>query len=394
MTDIIAPEAQTSNWTQLSYFRVFVHNDGDLNNGRYPLFSNNSQQLTVTVRLIARDASGNLATISSNDLNSIRLIDYTTSAVLEFEDNNNPWKPSHYDEGWVWDRDVLTSVRSMRLTHSQLFEADAPETDSCEDWSPASKNMVNDECPNGYQCFKFYISTSSNTPRRLAARIMNSAGTVFRTNYSDIEDSTGEGDKNGRFNSSFSVDPVSFPRLSSEYYGDRQTNGSGYLKDIRVVSNYGENRAYEQHVNIRLPGGKVIPIKHVSYPFPQSSLMVWDNTGSGSQSTAFTFIGHPGETLLRLKSPIKTLKVQRHQSIDSMVSALYDYNPSIKYSRTGQLVIGHIILPGKYWFYDIAGQEVPNVMRREFTVTDIYGNNHDLRYGLSSARNNLILDRI
>lgn len=395
MTDIIAPEAQTSNWTQLSYFRVFVHNDGDLNNGRYPLFSNNSQQLTVTVRLIARDASGNLATISSSDLNSIRLIDYTTSEVLEFENNSTPWLPSLYDFGWDWDRDILTSVRSMRLKHSELFESDTPETDSSEDWAPASKTMDDDRCPNGYQCFRFYISTSSNKPRRLAARIKNSAGTIFRTNYNDIEDPTGEGDKNGRFNSSFSVDPVSFPRLSSEYYGDRQANGSGHLKDLRVVSNYGDNRAYEHHVNIRLPNGKMIPIKYIKDPIAFTPRMVWANTGSDKQKTAFSFIGHPGETLLRMQSLIHTLGVENlRQSIHSMVHALYDNNATIKNPRTGQVVIGQIILPGKYWFYDITGAQVANTMQRDLTVVDIYGNIHELRYGMTSALNNLTLDRI
>ena len=59
MNESIATTVQASSWTQLSYFKVFVHNDSQLQNPRYPLLNNGNQQVLVTVRLAAQDARGN-----------------------------------------------------------------------------------------------------------------------------------------------------------------------------------------------------------------------------------------------------------------------------------------------------------------------------------------------
>lgn len=84
MSTIDSSPTQATNWKQLSYFRVFVENDAHLQNARYPLLNNKRQQLRVTVRLAAKDAAGNVATIPKSDLDQIRLIDYNTSALIDY----------------------------------------------------------------------------------------------------------------------------------------------------------------------------------------------------------------------------------------------------------------------------------------------------------------------
>ena len=122
MNEAIATTVQASSWTQLSYFKVFVHNDSHLQHSRYPLLNNGNQQVLVTVRLAAQDARGNYVSVSAADLNSIRLIDYGTSETIYFGSELQPWSTSQTDMGFIWDRSFLDSIRSLRLEQPELFE--------------------------------------------------------------------------------------------------------------------------------------------------------------------------------------------------------------------------------------------------------------------------------
>lgn len=197
MSGVNASPAQASNWKQLSYFRVFVGNDASYQNNRYPLLNNRRQQLLVTVRLAAKDANGNHVQIPQSDLDNIRLIDYNTSEIIDFNNSfTGEWTSSRLHHGYTWDRGFLDSIRVLRLEQPALFEAveqrahvvEALEVKLPEQIKhelenggfvsvPAAETM--EVCPNGYQCVNFYISTGASLLRRFAARVINADGTVF-----------------------------------------------------------------------------------------------------------------------------------------------------------------------------------------------------------------------
>lgn len=432
MSIIDSSSTQATNWKQLSYFRVFVENDAHLQNARYPLLNNKRQQLRVTVRLAAKDAAGNVATIPKSDLDQIRLIDYNTSALIDYNDNfSGDWTSSWHHRGFIWDRGFLDSIRSLRLEQPQLFEtsdssaddadyADDPDAkvsepieQTSESFGPVlispSMDATLADCPGGYQCVTFYVSTGARAARRLAARITNGDGTVFRSNYSDVTDDLGEGDKRGRFNSSFEVEPVSFPSLPNENFGDRKADGSGYLRDTLVTSNKfsgGEYRAFEQHVNIRMPNGRKVPIKSVtSHPSGADGAiggeMMWASRGPVTRSkTTFTYISYPGETHVRMQEPPNWYGADGYfYRVHSLLATAFpNFTPRIFHPRAGEVVIGHFLTDQNHQFYyraqNGAEHQVPNKMMMPLHVMDIYGTEHRLRLGLVSTHNYLTLNKV
>ena len=246
-----------------------------------------SQQLLVTMRLAAKDANGNHVQIPQSDLDNIRLIDYNTSELIDFNNSfAGEWTSARLHQGYTWDRGFLDSIRVLRLEQPALFEAVEPRAHVAEALEVKLPEQIKHElenagfvslsaaetmevCPNGYQCVNFYISTGASLLRRFAARVINADGTVFRSNYSKVGDDLGEGDKLGKFNSSFEIDPLTFPNLPNDNYGARKFDGSGYLRDTLVsemTRNGMKYRAYEQHLNIRMPTGRKVPIKSVIHP--------------------------------------------------------------------------------------------------------------------------------
>lgn len=423
MTIIPPSEPKVSNWQQLSYFRVFVENDAHLQNARYPILNNKRQQLLVTVRLAAKDASGNPAIIPQSDLNNIRLMDYNTSALIDFtNDFSGQWTTSRLNQGYIWDRGFLDSIRTLRLEQPQLFtneerragvaeplELNLPlqiqkqleDIDSNAVSLPDTETTV--DCPNGYQCIQFLVSTGARAMRRLAARIVNSDGTTFRTNYSEVSDDLGEGDRRGKFNSSFEVEPVSFPFLPNENYGDRKLDGSGVLRDTLASSAswFGNTfRAFEQHINIRMPGGRKVPIKTVIHKHgnaPHIGDMLWACRGSAEGSrTVHTYISYPGEAKVRMQQPPNYYGWNNayYNAYDLITMAFPDFTPRIVNPREGEVVIGHFLTSqNSYWYFQ-PQQEQADKKSMPLSVIDIYGTQHDFRLGMVAANNYLTLDKI
>ena len=426
MSIVNSSSAQASNWKQLSYFRVFVENDAHLQNARYPLLNNKRQQLRVTVRLAARDASGNLVTIPQSDLDNIRLIDYNTSALIDFNNSfTGDWTSSRHNQGYTWDRGFFDSIRTLRLEQPQLFEelenradvveamhVNVPEQIKHELESQGSnvlsvlagENMA--DCPNGYQCVQFYVSTGARAARRLAARLTNSDGTVFRSNYSEVGDDLGEGDKRGKFNSSFEVDPVTFPNLPNDHFGDRRTDGSGYLRDTLVssVTRRGlEYRAFEAHVNIRMPNGRKVPIKSVVHSMSADPILgaevIWACRGglNGARCT-YTYMCYPGETQLRMGTPPNFYgwRGYTYRASSLLKMAFADRRPRIVHARAGEVVIGQMLTSQNSWFYhDGRGTiETPNYTNMPLSVIDIYGTQHNFRLSLNFNLTYLNLNKV
>lgn len=414
MNESIATTVQASSWTQLSYFKVFVHNDSQLQNPRYPLLNNGNQQVLVTVRLAAQDARGNYVAVSAADLNSIRLIDYGTSEAIYFGSQLQPWSTSQTDMGFIWDRSFLDSIRSLRLEQPELFEqADRDPgafehaltiNDGAQEVLPALPSVpveLQEDCGHGYQCFRFYLRTTSTISRRFAARITNSDNTVFRSNYAEVADDNGEGDGRGKFNSSFEINPISFPRLPSESYGDRLANG--YLKDTPIGDGVftGKYRAFEHHINIRMPGGRAVPIKTIPN-FDDSTGVVWGNGGSGRSKLTITYIGLPGSDTTRYTYAPYYMKINKYGLGMLAVREWMNFTGrgmglegKIKYPRSGELVVGQVLCEENFWFYTnvTASKEVLKQTTKDITVVDIYGTLHDLRIGLIPEYNYLTLER-
>lgn len=415
MNEAIATTVQASSWTQLSYFKVFVHNDSHLQHSRYPLLNNGNQQVLVTVRLAAQDARGNYVSVSAADLNSIRLIDYGTSETIYFGSELQPWSTSQTDMGFIWDQSFLDSIRSLRLEQPELFEQVDRDpgafeqaltiNDGAQEVLPALPSApveLQDDCPNGYQCFRFYLRTTSTIKRRFAARITNSDNTVFRSNYAEVTDDNGEGDGRGKFNSSFEIDPISFPRLPSESYGDRLANG--YLKDTPIGDGVftGKYRAFEHHINIRMPGsGRAVPIKAIpNYDYTEGA--VWGNGGSGRSKLTITYIGLPGSDSTWYTYAPYYMQINKYGlGMMSVSDWLFFIGQSlglgykIKYPRSGEVVVGQVLCEENFWFYTnvTASKEVLKQTTKDITVVDIYGTLHDLRIGLIPEYNYLTLER-
>lgn len=413
MNEATATTVQASSWTQLSYFKVFVHNDSQLQNPRYPLLNNGNQQVLVTVRLAAQDARGNYVAVSAADLNSIRLIDYGTSEAIYFGSELQPWSTSQTDMGFIWDRSFLDSIRSLRLEQPELFEQTDRDPGAFEqalainvgaqEVLPALPSVpveLQEDCGAGYQCFRFYLRTTSTISRRFAARITNSDGTVFRSNYAEVTDDNGQGDGRGKFNSSFEIDPISFPRLPSESYGDRLA--SGYLKDTPIGTGAlpGKFRAFEHHINIRLPNNRAVPIKAIPN-FTIDDGVVFGSRGSGRSKCTITYIGLPGEAhtwYTRTPGYIGMIPGYGVLSVSSWLSLTgraMGLENKVKYSRSGEVVVGQVIFEENFVFYtNVTGsKETPSRTTKDITVIDIYGSLHDLRVGLIPEYNYLTLER-
>lgn len=416
MTIINPAEIQASAWKQLSYFRVYVGDDGYPQNARHPILNNKRQQIPVTVRLAARDAAGNFVKIPQSDLDSIRLIDYTSSVLIDHGTNfSGQWTTSYLNQGYEWDREFMGSIRSLRLEQPELFEevenrADIPESYEVNS-SPHTEDHPNalvltDACADGYQCIRFYLSTGASLPRRLAARILNSDGTTFRTNYKEISDDIGEGDGLGKFNSSFEVDPFAFPNLPNENYGDRKTDGSGHLKPTLASTfrfdsqNY---HAYEQHLNIRMPGGRKIPINSVVHPANMHPVYgaesIWAYGGKGQSRITHTYMVYPGERHTRQgPSPKYFSRNNYFYGIFGLLGFAFEYkDPHVVYPRAGEVVIGHFCSSANYYFYDQPnanpGSQVPFKLATLFSVIDIYGTQHNFRLSLSEDYGSLLLSK-
>ena len=420
MTEINVSEVQASNWQQLSYFRVYVHNDGELQHAEYPLFRNGVQQLRVTVRLAARNAAGVPVKIPAADLANVCLIDYTTSAPISF-DNDSPakeWRPSRVHNGYTWDRRIFDSMKSLQSEQPHLFEQAeidmrAPEAGAVNmpddlngwqekqvtDWALPFPDDDKYRFDDGYQYVEFYLATSSAVVRTFAACVSNSDGATFRCNYKDIDDPTGEGDKLGKFNSSFKVVPFNFPNLPNESYGDRIPSDTSLLRDtlIRSVDQDGYNtRAYEHHININLPNRNKVPIQWVKTAgnsFPRY-LSVWGSGGSGNAKMSFTYLGYPGNNQLTMGMSFYGVGPGYMVPLQDLLLRPLQSDLRIRHPRSGELVIGQYItsnpLPGIYHADNTA---VPNAMYSDMELVDIYGNSHFLRLGLVTGLNFLTLNK-
>lgn len=415
MNEVSATGNKASNWKQLAYFKVFVHNDSQQQNASYPLFNNGNQQVLVTIRLAAQDERGNYVSIPASDLNGIRLIDYGTCDEIYFGSQLQPWSTSQTDLGFIWDEGFINSVRSLRLEQPELFE----QADSAPGAFDQALNINSEgqmlpsampECsaengddPNKiYQCFKFYLRTTALTKRQFAARITNGDGTVFRSNYPEVGSDNGQGDGLGKFNSSFEINPISFPRLPSENYGDRLANG--YLKDTPIGDGVftGKFRAFEHHINIRMPrSGQAVPIKAIpNYDYTEG--VVWGNAGSGRSKLTVTYIGLPGSSSTWYTYAPYYMQINKYGvGMMSVSDWLFFIGQSlgigykIKYPRSGEVVVGQVLCEENFWFYTnvTASKEVLKKTTKDLTVVDIYGTLHPLRIGLIPEYNYLTLER-
>lgn len=423
MSTVNASPAQASNWKQLSYFRVFVGNDASYQNNRYPLLNNQRQQLLVTVRLAAKDANGNHVQIPQSDLDNIRLIDYNTAELIDFNNSfTGEWTSSRLHQGYTWDRGFLDSIRVLRLEQPALFEAVEQRAHVAEALEGKLPEQIKHElenagfvsvptaetmevCPNGYQCVNFYISTGASLLRRFAARVSNADGTVFRSNYGEIGEDLGEGDKLGKFNSSFEIDPLTFPNLQNDNYGDRKSDGSGYLRDTLVsemTRNGMKYRAYEQHLNIRMPNLRKVPIKSVIHPIGPDPVkgadVIWACRGNVSATrTAHTYMCYPGETHIRMGQPPNFYGWNNNYywATDLLTMAFENYAPRIVHAREGEVVIGHFLMSQNSYFYDTrsGARETPNKTSMLIKVIDIYGTQHNLRLSFNPDYNYLYLNK-
>lgn len=420
MSDVEEKNVKASNWNQLSYFKVFVHNDSHLQNPRYPLLNNGNQQVLVTVRLAAQDALGNFVTIPQADLNKIRLIDYGTSQEIYYGSELQSWSTSSTNLGYTWDRSFLDSLRSLRLEQPKLFEQvddeqcavehdhmDVPHKaiEQAQEWPPVLMPLTQEElanqAANDYQSVQFYLRTTSTISRRIAARVSNSDGTVFRTNYSEVGDDNGEGDKRGKFNSSFEIEPLTFPRLPSENYGDRLANG--YLKDTPIGNGSfagGNYRSFEHHVNIKMPNGRAVPIKSIPN-FNGLDSPVWGSRGGGSSKCTMTYMALPGSSYINY--PQRHYIAINRSGVGVLNTGVWltylsrglGLENKIKYPRSGEVVIGQAISTDSFLFYSTVNmaKELPSQTTYDFSVIDVYGTTHNLRVGLIPAFNYLTLEK-
>ena len=424
MSTVNASPAQASNWKQLSYFRVFVGNDAHFHNNRYPLLNNRRQQLLVTVRLTAKDANDNYVKIPQSDLDNIRLIDYNTSELIDFNNSfTGEWTSSRLDQGYDWDRGFLDSIRVLRLEKPELFAGVGKLADVAEALDVNLPEQVKHELENrgsnftlpvgevmddgseDYQYIHFYISTGASSLRRFAARVSNADGTVFRSNYGEIGEDLGEGDKLGKFNSSFEIDPLTFPNLPNDNYGDRKSDGSGYLRDTLVsemTRNGMKYRAYEQHLNIRMPNLRKVPIKSVIHPIGPDPVkgadVIWACRGNVSATrTAHTYMCYPGETHIRMGQPPNFYGWNNNYywATDLLTMAFENYAPRIVHAREGEVVIGHFLMSQNSYFYDTrsGARETPNKTSMLIKVIDIYGTQHNLRLSFNPDYNYLYLNK-
>ncbi|OKA25250.1 hypothetical protein BOH74_09210 [Pseudomonas versuta] len=415
MNEVNTTEVKASNWNQLSYFKVFVHNDSSLQHRKYPLLNNGNQQVLVTVRVVAKDASGNFTTIPQADLDKIRLIDYGTSQEIYFGSELQPWSTSRTNLGYEWDRPFLDSIRSLRVEQPKLFETagndlcvveqedlnTSPPTDEqMQELSPLTPEEQASHAPGDYQTVQFYLRTTATTDRRIAARIANSDDTVFRTNYSEVGDDTGEGDKRGKFNSSFEIEPLTFPRLPSENYGDRNSNG--FLKDTAIgsgnfISYY---RAAENHVNIRMPNGRTVAIKNM-LNYNANNGVVWATGSTSASKCTSTYIGLPGNAWAQYGTPFYVginsggVGALSHEQWLYYSAHPIDLAFKIKHPRAGEIVIGQFVYAHTFYYYSNVqmNHKIANKHSLDFSVMDIYGTQHNLRVSLSAELGNLILDR-
>lgn len=262
-----------------------------------------------------------------------------------------------------------------------------------------------DDGSEDYQYIHFYISTGASSLRRFAARVSNADGTVFRSNYSEVGEDLGEGDKLGKFNSSFEIDPLTFPNLQNDNYGDRKSDGSGYLRDTLVsemTRNGMKYRAYEQHLNIRMPTGRKVPIKSVIHPIGPDPVkgadVIWACRGNVSATrTAHTYMCYPGETHIRMGQPPNFYGWNNNYywATDLLTMAFENYAPRIVHAREGEVVIGHFLMSQNSYFYDTrsGARETPNKTSMLIKVIDIYGTQHNLRLSFNPDYNYLYLNK-
>ncbi|KAL7902713.1 hypothetical protein HDV63DRAFT_385045 [Trichoderma sp. SZMC 28014] len=113
------------------------------------LFANGRMQVLVNVQIKANltDENATPYTLSQNELDSIRLIDYFTHAEIASQ-----------GAGWVWSRQRGEFAGSL---HSQ----------GRSDWKPNTPS----------QLVQFYVSTTISEKKTIAASIRQSDGTMIRT---------------------------------------------------------------------------------------------------------------------------------------------------------------------------------------------------------------------
>lgn len=412
-----APEATASNWQQLYFFKVIAERNADSGYREYPLFNNGQQQLHITLQLAALTAAGQPAVIPAQELVEARLIDFLTSAELPRWDNGlaGSWAAEPSKGPFTYDRNFINSVRSFAadapinivvpapaedervptawkeaLSTNAMGERNARLTVGSHPFSEDERAMIQRQYPGlqvtDYQFVDFYVVTRATQGRTVAGRITNSQGTVFRTNHGEIGDDSGLGDGLGKFNSSIRIDPVTFPNLPGENYGDR--NADGTLKDTLVATadNYAY-RCYEHHINIKLPNGKMVPIHSIWEAYE-----LWGDGGTGWKAClSHTYIGGPGSrTMEYLIPPYVGIRGSFPRSDEALRDLVPDLQ--IRYPREGQIVIGHVLCIWDYWFYlkPSNGERAPHRLSSRIGFTDIYGNPHSVTIFFSPRYYNYI----
>ncbi|WP_213877022.1 hypothetical protein [Pseudomonas sp. dw_358] len=419
MEHSIDTETRASHWKQLYFFKVFSEERSHIQHGDSPLFNNGVQQLKITIQLAALNAGGHAVQLTQAELDTVCLIDYTTSTEIPYWwGASGPWITTTNHWGFVWDRSFFERVRVAQKDHPEGFEAPSAEVMGAsvadgeivtilqtpnmmavtgktmaftEDQKALLKEVHPGIEPSSYQLVELYLSTDSGSSRQFAARAVNGDGTVFRTNYLEIGNDSGLGDGHGKFHSSVRVQSVTFPVLSNDSYGDRLSNGALLKEHIGQWFFYSpawfSARIEETHINIRLPGGYMVPIREL---FHDNNLAVWADANSTVPTMRGTYLGSPIFGYIVYYTPPYFGVSGRYVPFNLPVDEKIGHRPQLP--REGQIVIGIVSTENHYWYYS-SGSRAHSKVRQVFRVRDIYGNMHPLALALRTDNQDITLTR-
>jgi hypothetical protein len=164
-----------ATWTYLDWFQILTeehHEDNFITS----VFNNGNQQVPVTIILTARNSNGELHTLTASELQGLQIIDYYTSQPIESTRNRDP-RFDYY---------------SSQLPVKQKRD---------------SKPKANQ------QAIHLWVIPRSSETIRIAAKITPPGSSIpFTTNTNAV--APGGAPTDGKFNSSFSIKPVTPPVYS------------------------------------------------------------------------------------------------------------------------------------------------------------------------------------